>query len=645
MFAQENSDCFMCHGDKAATGKRNGKIVSIFVDEKKIGSSVHGKVLCISCHVDLKDSDFPHKEKLAPAQCGGCHQDAKKLYDEGIHGKAYAKKDPLAPNCQNCHGAHEITKVKDKNSAVYALKIPYLCGKCHKEGTPVQLQRNIPQDHILENYSESIHGEGLLKKGLAVSATCASCHSPHRILPHTDPRSTIARKNIAATCTTCHVAIEAVHRKIIRGELWEKEANKLPACVDCHQPHKARKMFYDNGMANQDCMRCHGNPGLKSAVDGRTMFVDEAMIADSKHKKIACSQCHSEVNNSKIRPCETITKKVDCSSCHSEIGEIYKTGIHGQLVAKNDKDAPRCADCHGTHGILGKADPRSPVFPTNVPILCGNCHREGHKAALRYNGKQHDIIDNYYKSTHGRALTTSGLTVTATCASCHSAHHELPKEDPKSSVYKENIATTCGTCHKGIAEQFLKGVHSALNTKTDKELPNCASCHTAHQIQRTADSKFALNSIRNCGSCHEKSLESFFDTYHGKVSLLGYTETAKCYNCHGAHDVFRIEDVRSRVSRKNILNTCQTCHPGAPRRFAGYLSHATHHDPVKYPFLFWTFWGMTGLLIGTFIIAGAHTILWLPRSLQWKRKLKELEEEEEKQERLDEEKNEDEDNE
>jgi nitrate/TMAO reductase-like tetraheme cytochrome c subunit len=54
--------------------------------------------------------------------------------------------------------------------------------------------RNISQTHILENYSESIHGEGLMKKGLVVTATCASCHTAHEILPHTDSRSSIAEK-------------------------------------------------------------------------------------------------------------------------------------------------------------------------------------------------------------------------------------------------------------------------------------------------------------------------------------------------------------------------------------------------------------------------------------------------------------------
>ncbi len=36
---------------------------------------------------------------------------------------------------------------------------------------------------------------------------------------------------------------------------------------------------------------------------------------------------------------------------------------------------------------------------------------------------------------------------------------------------------------------------------------------------------------------------------------------------------------------------------------------------------------MTGLLIGTFFIAGVHTILWLPKSLQWRKNLKKLHEE------------------
>ena len=51
------------------------------------------------------------------------------------------------------------------------------CGQCHREGTPVQVNRNIHQGNIIENYSESIHGEGLFKRGLTVVAVCSSCHT------------------------------------------------------------------------------------------------------------------------------------------------------------------------------------------------------------------------------------------------------------------------------------------------------------------------------------------------------------------------------------------------------------------------------------------------------------------------------------
>ena len=40
-----------------------------------------------------------------------------------------------------------------------------------------------------------------------------------------------------------------------------------------------------------------------------------------------------------------------------------------------------------------------------------------------------------------------------------------------------------------------------------------------------------------CGRCHEDEAETFFDTFHGKVSRLGSAGAAKCYDCHGTHDI------------------------------------------------------------------------------------------------------------
>ena len=122
---------------------------------------------------------------------------------------------------------------------------------------------------------------------------------------------------------------------------------------------------------------------------------------------------------------------------------------------------PSCKDCHGTHHVLGKHNPESLTFPTNVPDLCAKCHREGHKAALRYTGTEHHIIPRYTESIHGKGLLKSGLTVTATCTSCHTAHRELPASDPTSTVNPQNLPATCGNCHHGIEEQFVQSVHSA----------------------------------------------------------------------------------------------------------------------------------------------------------------------------------------
>lgn len=254
---EENQYCMDCHRDKTLKGMISGKTVSVYVNANSVMNSVHSDILCVDCHTDLKDSDLPHKEEAEPARCDNCHEDAVNDFEISLHGQAMRKGDPLAPDCNFCHGNHNILPQDAKGSPIAPLQIPFLCGQCHKEGSKVSLSKNIPQTHILENYTQSIHGEGLFKKGLTVSANCASCHTAHLILPHTDSRSSIARENIAETCADCHQKIEDVHAKIIDGEKWEAEAHTLPACVDCHQPHKIRKNFYDLGLANQECLNCH----------------------------------------------------------------------------------------------------------------------------------------------------------------------------------------------------------------------------------------------------------------------------------------------------------------------------------------------------------------------------------------------------
>ena len=619
-----SENCAMCHPPGRAGGPRGPERPPGF-DAAALRASPHASLSCTSCHADLEGKDFPHPAKLQPVSCASCHAAEAQQYAASLHGQARSRGEKLAPRCQDCHGAHGVLRSRDPRSPTYTVNIPTLCGRCHHEGSPVQIRYHIPQDSILQNYSESIHGLGLYRKGLLTTAVCTSCHTAHFVLPHTDARSSIARANVAKTCMQCHVRIEVVHRKIVKGELWEKQPHVIPACVDCHQPHKARRVFYTQGMADKDCLTCHGRRDLVARRNGRnvSLYVDAGELEHSRHARVACAQCHNQVQPSHTRPCETVDRPVDCSVCHAEVVDTYRASTHGALAAKGSPDAPLCADCHGTHGVQGRTQTESPTYAKNIPELCGKCHRAGRKAAVRAHGPEQQVVEHYIESIHGKALLESGLTVTATCVDCHTAHGELPHTDPASTVHPTRVAQTCAQCHRGIYELFASSIHSPAVSRSRKPLPTCSDCHSAHTIRRTDKDDFRLSIMNQCGRCHGALASTYFETYHGKVSKLGYLKTAKCYDCHGAHDILPAWNPKSHLSRQNIVKTCARCHPGSNRRFAGYLTHATHHDPHKYPSLFWSFWIMTGLLVGTFAFAWLHTLAWLPRSLRYRRERRE----------------------
>ena len=615
--AQGNDRCMRCHGDPDLTGTRGDQEISGYVDMKVYEASVHADQACVDCHRDLDPRRARHSTRrdLERVECGVCHESEAAAHQSSLHGEAAARGDPMAPSCADCHGAHDALSASDPGASTAVMNVPLLCGNCHREGSPVSRTHEISQERILENYSMSIHGEGLFRQGLNVTADCTSCHTAHDILPHTDTRSSIHVDNVATTCATCHEQIDRVHRKVIEGRLWTEEPHKIPACVDCHAPHKIRRVFYPEGLANKDCLTCHAQPDLTMARDGRTvsLFIDERLFLGSAHAGTACAQCHTDVTVALERACATISSPVDCAICHAEqVGE-YEGSTHGTLFAEHDPDAPSCQDCHRKHATLDNDWPASPTFPRNVPDLCGKCHRIGEPAAMRVDSDIEDIVGSYEDSIHGKGLIDSGLVVTATCADCHGAHSELPTIDPRSMTNARQIAETCGVCHHGIEEEFRTSIHHADAPDAERERPTCEDCHASHTISRTDQPGFRSRMMEQCGHCHIAQAETFFDTFHGKVSRLGAEGAAKCYDCHGTHDIRPPTESASHLGRDNVVATCGQCHEGSHRQFAGYLTHATHHDRDRYPYLFWTFRGMTALLIGTLTFALLHTLAWLVR--------------------------------
>jgi cytochrome b subunit of formate dehydrogenase len=615
--AQDNSNCFGCHDDPELTGEFAGVEQSMHVAPDTFAASVHAELACVECHADVDPERKRHSTRrdLELVDCSGCHRPQANAHKRSLHGEAASAGDPMAPVCADCHGKHDILPAADHDSPTAVMNVPRLCGSCHKEGSPVSRTHEISQENILQNYSMSIHGEGLYRQGLTVTAVCTSCHTSHDIRSHTDRRSSIHADNVAQTCLVCHGQIEQVHRKVIEGHLWAEDPGKIPTCVDCHAPHEIRRVFYPDGLANKDCLTCHGEPDLTMIRGGETisLYVDEQQYNNSMHAGTACAQCHTDVTVSKERACETVETSVDCGICHAEQVTNYQESTHGTLFAEGDPDAPSCQDCHAKHATLGSAQPISPTYPRHVPTLCGTCHRIGEQAATRIDADVDDIVGSYEDSVHGRGLLKSGLVVTATCADCHGAHSELPPEDPRALINPMNIAGTCGTCHHGIEEEFRTSIHFSEDPLADEEHPTCEDCHASHTISRIDKPGFRTEVMEQCGRCHTEEAETFFDTFHGKVSRLGGEGVAKCYDCHGTHNIVPPTEPHSTLSRDNVVETCGKCHEGSHRQFAGYLTHATHHDRDKYPYLFWSFWGMTALLVGTLSFALLHSLAWVVR--------------------------------
>ncbi len=621
--SMSNEDCLECHGEEDIT--READDSSVFVDAVIFSKSVHGDEECVSCHQDADTEDDEHPEELARVNCTECHEDVSEVYEKSVHGKARTRGDELAPYCSSCHGTHNILPQSDPESKVYVLNIPVTCGKCHKEGSPMtKIHTDIDQQNVLQNYSMSIHGKGLIKAGLTVAAVCTSCHTSHNVLPHTNPNSSINRHNVAKTCMKCHANIEITHQKVIRKALWEKEPHKIPSCVECHQPHTQRQVVYSDSLTDAYCMKCHGDPNLVTADEEggvRSLYVDldeydEFKGTLHKKEKLACVKCHSNMDSAREPVCKD-SGRVDCSSCHADENKDYEKSIHGQMLAKLDPNAPYCTDCHGKHANMSRANPDSLINPINIPSLCGSCHQDGKKAAVRISGGEKNIVSTYSMSIHGKGLEKSGLLVSATCASCHTGHLVLPASDPEATVNWKHVSDTCEKCHYGVAMKVNQSVHKPPVGADPTNFPICSDCHSAHGVERGGEASFRKKQASECEKCHKEQVETYRESYHGKASMLaGGERAAQCSDCHGSHGILATTDPDGTLSPENAVKTCRKCHPTATANFTSYRTHATHGDKERNPDMYYAFWGMTILLLGTFSLFGLHTLLWFPRSFK-----------------------------
>ncbi|MFQ6675665.1 MAG: cytochrome b/b6 domain-containing protein [Fidelibacterota bacterium] len=212
--------CGQCHEDLNLTQK-----YEMLLDHpvELYESSIHGRVTkggiyaaatCIDCHATGSTAhriySAGHPESTVnhfniPTTCGQCHEGIRNDFWEGIHGKLVKRGETDAPVCTSCHGEHGILSPRDPRSPVSPTRVvERTCSPCH-ESTRLNERYGLPVGRLV-TFIDSYHGLKS-KAGDVHVANCASCHGVHRILPSTDPTSTIFPANLQRTCGECHPGI------------------------------------------------------------------------------------------------------------------------------------------------------------------------------------------------------------------------------------------------------------------------------------------------------------------------------------------------------------------------------------------------------------------------------------------------------
>ncbi|HEX7488800.1 MAG TPA: cytochrome c3 family protein, partial [Anaeromyxobacteraceae bacterium] len=118
-----------------------------------------------------------------------------------------------------------------------------------------------------------------------------------------------------------------------------------------------------------DCLGCHGGDPTMSmdlpSGEKLSTYVDPAVFGRSVHgEMLRCNDCHTE-KNGYPHDSKPFSSKRDvqvayyeqCKSCHFANYTKTLDGVHYAVMAKGNRKAALCVDCHGSHDIQRAAEP------------------------------------------------------------------------------------------------------------------------------------------------------------------------------------------------------------------------------------------------------------------------------------------------
>jgi predicted CXXCH cytochrome family protein len=186
--------CLACHAKPdLGTVDVNGVEKSLTISKDTWHASMHSRLDCTACHAGFEAREHTAAEtqgwyrQAKLTACSDCHASEFKMYDQSFHGNLVMNEGSTqAPACGDCHGSHGII---DPASQEFRATIPDVCGRCHGEKSAT--------------YLDTYHGKSVALGDMS-RAVCTDCHGYHKILPKSDPNSSVNARNIVATCGKCH---------------------------------------------------------------------------------------------------------------------------------------------------------------------------------------------------------------------------------------------------------------------------------------------------------------------------------------------------------------------------------------------------------------------------------------------------------
>lgn len=241
-------------------------------------------------------------------------------------------------------------------------------------------------------------------------------------------------------CIACHVDV---------GDKIKTHAHGSLGCQNCHTRHEDYP--HPEGVPKPLCATCHANMARDYAhsIHGQAASHGNGSAPD-------CATCHGSAHELESAKTAKFRAGVPdlCGACHADVSDQYQDSVHGQAVKRGVMQAAVCTDCHGEHSILPPSDAASSVHRSHIRETCAGCHND--VRLTRRFGLPADRIVSFDASFHGLAAKSGAETV-ANCASCHGVHNIRASTDPKSTIFPDNLAATCGHCHTGAGKRFAFG--------------------------------------------------------------------------------------------------------------------------------------------------------------------------------------------